>query len=88
MAANQYCFDHFCCFITCNSTFNEFIAKSRLPMEAILPTCNDNAIPIDEDTKEPSLSVNKFEPVCNEEEREFATSKEQSLFSGYDKCNI
>ncbi|CAL5214057.1 unnamed protein product [Lathyrus oleraceus] len=70
------------------STFNEFIAKSRLPMEAIQPTCNDNAIPIDEDTKEPSLSVNKFEPVCNEEEREFAKSKEQSWFSGYDKCNI
>lgn len=70
------------------STFNEFIAKSRLPLEAIQPTCNDNAIPIDEDTKGPSLSINKFGPVCNEEEREFAKSKEHSWFSGYDKCNI
>ncbi|CAI8618539.1 unnamed protein product [Vicia faba] len=62
------------------STLNELIAKSRLPMEA--PTCNDNAIPIDEDTKEPC------EPFCNEEEGGFAESKEQSWFCGYDKCNI
>ncbi|XP_058731767.1 kinesin-like protein KIN-12B isoform X1 [Vicia villosa] len=70
------------------STLNELIAKSRMPMKAIQPTCNDDAIPIDEDTLEPPNSVNRFEPVCIEEECEVAKSKEQSWFSGYDKCNI
>ncbi|KAI5393953.1 hypothetical protein KIW84_060880 [Lathyrus oleraceus] len=69
------------------STINVHVAGHVWQLKQIQPTCNDNAIPIDEDTKEPSLSVNKFEPVCNEEEREFAKSKEQSWFSGYDKCN-
>lgn len=70
------------------STLNELIAKSPMPMEAIQPTCNDDAIRIDEDTMEPPNSVNRFEPVCIEEECEVAKSKEQSWFSGYDKCNI
>jgi hypothetical protein len=39
------------------------IAGHVWQLKQIQPTCNDNAIPIDEDTKEPSLSVNKFEPV-------------------------
>lgn len=69
------------------STLNELLSKTRLPMEAIHPTCNDFVLPTDDDTKL-QHSANQFEAIYNEEDSELAKLEEQSWFSGYDRCNI